>query len=129
MKVTITKETRDILTMSEYDAARRIISDEKDDGMTPKEYAEMIGHAIARNSYKLQVLAAGAEIAKNRDVWDHYGEGTGRLDIWITFKIITSSEYLEGGAYLSDVWALDGSDEKKQALINRAYIRRFVPEN
>ena len=124
MKVTLEKDYKSIYTIEEYESAKRIIAWEKEnDEETVKGWAEYaVREALKDEIASLtEVIKAEARTAKNSRIWDAYGEGTGRMDVWIEFVARTSEGYMDGGAYLSDIWQT-GADDYRPHM----YIRRFV---
>ena len=126
MKVTFGKEYKKYLTLEEYDYAKQIIHDFKDDESTPAEYAEYAVNAIG-GAYDIggceRVIECSAEIAGNSRVYDNYGAGSGKLDVWIHGIAKTWYAYVEFGAYLTDIWSLDGENS---ADIARAHMYSVI---
>lgn len=127
MKVTITKEARRWITLEEAPVARKIIEDMKEDAAA-KEYAKSavncIGSANGRGfNWCSNILEATAEISGNRRVWNAYSDESGRLDIWINFTARTGTGFVEGGAYLTDIWQIDGTNYGD--LSSHMYYRIF----
>lgn len=121
MKVKLDANYRKIYTLEEYDMAKAVIAAEKDDEMSPKDWAEYAVREALRNEdgYLEEVLNAEARTAKNSRIdWDRYGDGTGMMDVWISFIAETTEGFIKGGAYLSDIWET-GNTEYKQHM----YIR------
>lgn len=83
MKVTLTKEAMDYITMAEAKEARRIIKEMKDDTYI-EEYAESAA-VLAGGNDSYEILKADAKISKNSRVWNYYGDNTGNLDIWSVY--------------------------------------------
>ena len=122
MKVMMTNDAKKIITLAEAPYARQIIEDLKEDtGL--QDYARMAAN-VAGGNYGYEILKATAEITRNRNVWDQYGEGTGMLDVLL--KIYAFSRYrgfYEIHVYLSDIWqiAADNTDE----IRNRMWIEHY----
>lgn len=126
MKVALPKDYRQQFTLEELDTARRIIRDMKDDDATPVWYAEVaIDHWLSRktNDARSEVLKASAVAAKNGRVWDAYGDGTERADVWIEAVAKTWLGYLEIGAYLTDIWSIGGDVDYTQHMYAQYYTR------
>jgi hypothetical protein len=130
MKVTIKKESLDILTVNEHEHAKQIVRDMRDDEMPLNDYAEYAAHAIlgsgryGKNDVLRGILKASASIT--RDImtdYDRFGEGCGYLNVWIEAIAETYDGFVKFGCLLSDIWNLDGSAEMKSALCNHAYIQ------
>ena len=131
MKVRITKEAKSWLTLAEAPAANAIIRSMKEDESDAKEYATMavncIGSACGHTNWCTRVLEADAEIDGNYRIWDAYssefGKESGRLDVWISFTARTTEGYIEGGAYLTDIWNITGDNQDE--LASHMYYRRY----
>lgn len=65
------------------------------------------------------------EYAKNgRLPWDHHGDGTGIMDLWIEARgLVEFSGFYIVGFYLSDIWSL-GADNRDE-IKSHMYIREF----
>lgn len=117
MKVMMTDDAKKIITLAEAPYARQIIEDLKEDtGL--QDYARMAA-SVAGGNYSYEILKATAEITRNRNVWDQYGEGTGMLDVLL--KIYAFSRYrgfYEIHVYLSDIWQItaDNTDEIRDRM-------------
>ena len=130
MKVSIKKESLDILTVNEYEHAKQIVRDMRDDEMPLNDYAEYAANAILHsgnigNHDCLQsILRASACITRDSATdYNRFGEGCGYLNVWIEAIAETYDGFLKFGCLLSDIWNLDGSAEMKDALCNHAYIQ------
>jgi hypothetical protein len=125
MKVKLTPEAKKFITVAEMPAVRRIIADMKEDDSTVEDYAEMaIGAAYDGRAYDIVIYKATAEIAKNQRVYNAYGENSDSLDVWITaVAYVNFNEFIELGAYLSDIWQITCDNKKEIAA--HMYIRRF----
>ena len=118
MKVTFRKDYKKYLTVSEYETAKQIISEMKDDESTPAEYAEYAVNAIggAYNiGYCVKVYSCSAEIAGNCRANNFYNDDSGTLDIWLSGVAECSDGFVKFGAYLTDVWSLDGENSGDMA--------------
>lgn len=74
---------------------------------------------MAGGNYNYEILKATAEITRNRNVWDQYGEGTGMLDVLL--KIYAFARYAgfyEIYVFLSDIWQItaDNTDEIRSRM-------------
>lgn len=130
MKVTLEKSYRDVYTIADLDRARKVIAFEKDDESSPKEWAAYaVGEALKDadgniTDYLVEVLRAEAKTAKNCRAWNLYGiteDGTADMDVWITFLAETEKGFIEGGAYLSDIWQTGAARYKNHMYIRKAY--------
>lgn len=122
MKVKLEKEYRSRYTLDELDMARKVIASEKDDGSTAREWAEYAVNEALRNEdgCLLEVIKAEAETAKNCRVFNAYGDGTGEMDVWVSFLAETTEGFIKGGAYLSDIWQTGGMEYKQHMYIRWA---------
>lgn len=112
MKVTLEKDYRRFYTLEDMDHAKEVIKCEKDDESTVKSWAvyaanEALKHYTGGKPYdyfdESGILQASARTAKNRRVWNLYGE-TGNMDVWIDFTAWSGTRFIVGGAYLSDIF-------------------------
>lgn len=121
MKVTFEKDYKRLLTLEEYDIAKRIIASMKEDESTPAEYAEYAVNAIGR-AYGIfgcaKVYECSAEIAKNARARDAYDGDSRNLDIWLSGYARTLDGFIKFGAYLTDIWNLDGDNNEDIAKYN-----------
>lgn len=134
MKVTITNESKNYLTVNEYEKAKALVKQMKDDDQSAAEAAEYAARAILRSTrysqyadYFSGILAASAEICRDSSTpWDYHGDGFGFLNVWINATAETADGFLKFGCLLSDIYSLDGETETSDALVNHAYIRYFT---
>lgn len=125
MKVIITKESKRYITLEEAAIARKIISDCREDGMSPADYAKIAIDAVGTRGYNwcVKIYEASAEICKNCRIWDAYGDGTRDLDIWITATAKTVNGFIEIGANLSDIWSI--TSDNGEEIASLMYVRQF----
>lgn len=127
MKIKFAEKQKKYITVSQLPAVRKIISDMRDDNGL-KDYAEIaVSLAADMNAENFEILKADAEIALNSRIWNHYGDGTENLDIWITVYAYDSYYgFYDVGVYLSDIWALcrDNRAEIRQQM----YIQHYALE-
>ena len=125
MKVKLTQEYKKYITVAEMPMVREIIADFKEDESTIEEYAEMaIRAAYDGNAYNIEILKASASIAKNQRAWNAYSNNSETLDVWIeATAYVNGDEFIMIGAYLSDIWQIDGDNNKE--IAEHIYIRRF----
>ena len=122
MKVRITKQMKEILTVAEMPAARKMIEDLRTD-LVVKEYAEMAARIAGCKCPK--IFKADAEIARNARVFNQYSDMSGNLDVWVkTYAFSDYDGFFIVGAYLTDIWASTGYNDEE--LRRHMYIRRFV---
>lgn len=124
MKVKFTDTMKDIVTVAEMPAVRKVIeAEKKNDEWTVQEWAKMAA-GIVRPCSSVKVLEASAEIAKNCRIWDAYADGSADFDVWIRFTAFANDDsFVIGGAYLTDLWA--ASADNREETISHMYIRRF----
>ena len=122
MKVKLDKNYRDLYTLSDLERAKEVIKFMKDDTSSVKDYAAYAIIEALRDTkvFDREIITAEARTARNRRVWDAYGDGTGSMDVWIEALAKTSEGFIEVGAYLTDIWQT-GSDHYKDNM----FIRRF----
>ena len=130
MKVTITKESLNYLTVSEYAKAKEIVRDMKEDEMPLTDYAEFAANAIlgskryGEHDVLRSILKASAHITRDQATdYNRFGEDCGYLNVWIESVAETYDGFIKFGCLLSDIWNLDGSMESKTALCDHAYIQ------
>ena len=122
MKVSISKESRRFISLAEAPIAQRIVKDLKEDESSAAEYATLAINA-ACEGHCVKVFEAKAVIAKNCRAYGAYFDDSGNLDVWVEATAQTSYGFCIIGAYLSDIWNLDGDNNDEMA--GRMYIRQF----
>lgn len=124
MKIAITKEAKQWITVADMPIVRRIIEDMKEDNGL-KEYAEIAIRAAVEGTYSIDILRVQAEICGNRRVWDAYGEGTKTFDFWITATAQTNNGFVIIGANLTDIWKITGRRNDDAEYTAHMYTRLF----
>lgn len=129
MKVSISKESKKVLTLEEASVAKQIITFFKsEDTMSASDYAKMAVDAIARfydrHDYCTKVFEATAHIAKNNRVCNVIYKDSGNIDIWIEATAQTNSGFYIIGAYITDMWKI--SPDNMEEIAGNMYIQRFV---
>lgn len=127
MKISITKDSKRVITLEEVEQARKIIESEKENDSV-NYYAEMAVDAAATlhgGDDCVKVLEASAEIAKNQRLWNFYHEESRDLDVWVRVTARTYRGFCIVGAYLSDIYQLT-SDNKKEIAASHMFIRWFA---
>lgn len=124
MKVTLQKDYKATLTMAELEAARKVISQEKQDDETVAGYAVYaVTEALKDNKdfdYCEKVLEATAETCLNWRADDLFFEGSGKMDVLINATAKTRLGFIVITAYLSDIWQSGSRDYK-----NNMYVEYF----
>lgn len=123
MKVTISNESKKIISLFEMPTVRQMIENLKEDEITAKEYAEMAAR-VAIGGYTVKVFEASASIAKNCRAENNYTNDSGNLDVWIDFTALTSEGFVIGGAYLTDIWNITGNNNEE--IRSHMFIRKFT---
>ena len=120
MKIRITQDAKQWLTVAEMPLARQIIEEWKDEN--GEDYARMAARIAGSRYGNYQILKSDFEIAGNsRRNWDCFG----RLDVWMhVYAYDPYYGFLDFGAYLSDVISLAG-DENRDEIRSHMYIRKF----
>ena len=130
MKVTITKESLNYLTVNEHEHAKQIVRDMKDDEFGASSYAEYAANAIlgsgryGDHDVLRSILKASASITRdNATDYNRFGEDSGFLNVWVEAVAETYDGFVKFGCLLTDIWNLDGSLESKTTLCDHAYIQ------
>ncbi|MCM1329348.1 MAG: hypothetical protein NC253_07885 [Ruminococcus sp.] len=125
MKVTITKEAKQYLTLAEMSKVREIIAACKADESTVKEYASIAANFICERPYCNKILEATAEIVRHNGY--EYSDTNSGIDVWVNFTAYSDLNYfVVGGIYLSDIWQI-GNEDEHEAIKSRMYISRYLP--
>lgn len=128
MKVQITNEAKQYLTLAEMPNVREIIADCKADEHSVKDYAvyaanlafEDIGGSFSGS----KVLEATAEIVRHKGY--EYSSTNSGIDVWVNFMAYNGFDcFVIGGIYLSDIWQI-GDEEINKEIKQRMFIRRFT---
>lgn len=123
MKVRLEEKHRSLYTLEELDMAKAVIKAEKEDEMSAKDWAEYAAKEALRGEVEslVEVLKAEAKTAKNcRIKWDRFCEGSGNMDVWVSFLAETTKGFIRGGAYLSDIWETGATEYKQHMYVRRA---------
>lgn len=123
MTAIISDDMKNILTIAEGEKLgimNRVILDE-DVGDYHKMMLGVVGFDSSCHVYSGQIL-----LAKNERADDDYFGGSGNLDIWIEIKAFKQGvEFCVLGAYLSDLWKFDSSDEGYASLRQNMLIEEY----
>lgn len=123
MTAIISADMKNILTIAEgekIDIMNRVILDEDVD-----DYYKMMLGVVGLDS-SCHVYSGQSSLAKNKRANDNYFNGSGNLDIWIEIKAFKPGvKFCVLGAYLSDLWKFDCSDEGYAALRENMFIEEY----
>lgn len=138
MKVTLEKDYRRHYTLDDLDRAKTVIAWCKDTDETATYWAEYaVREALKECGGVLEtVLSAEAHTAKNDRARNEYGDDTENMDVWIRFKAtftggkkyrdygykVMDGGYIEGGAYLTDIWQTGGRDYTSDMYFRIAFF-------
>ena len=132
MKVNITKDSRAWMTLDEYEQAKLIVKEMREDEYNARDYIEIAARCwlehtdmTDRKDYVKEVHKADAEICRNGRVWGAYSDRTGCLDIWVTGVVETLDGFLKIGVCLSDVWGIS-PDEFNRDFPTLCYARYYT---
>lgn len=128
MKVSISKRTKDCIYASQLDAAKIVSMSCKDDAFSAMQYAE-IAASLLLDDNSVKIFRAEAYVMPNNRIYDQFGspnDETGNLDVWIDFSAKSWNTFIEGGAYLTDIWGLcsDNREETKRHMFCVRYDKR-----
>ena len=124
MKITITEQMKNVLTIAEHPAARQMIKEYRGQDLSFEiELAAEIGAGLG---WAPEILRAEAEIIRNaRTEYDQFGEGTGHLDIEL--HILAYDRYnafFDISACLSDIW--QASSDNREEIRARMYVLKYT---
>lgn len=113
MKVTLEQYYRDVYTVAELEQAKAVIKAEKDDTMTPTQYAQQAVREWLRVNARREwfnVVFAEATTKKAPCIeYDRICDGSGFIDVEIHAVAVASlHSVIEIWANLSDIWSIDG---------------------
>lgn len=122
MKVKLEARYKDLYTISEYEAAKRVIKAVAEDMSTVMEWAEYAAREAVRDTDDCisEVLLADAHTALNARVYDAIAEDTGHMDVLVHGLARTFDGFVEFSAYLTDIWQTGAVDYRQHM-----YVRRF----
>lgn len=123
MKIKYQPEYKSLYTLEDMDKAKIVIANMKEDTSTAKEYAAYAVREALRkkNDYLVQVIQAEAETSKNYRADNNYGEGSGNMDTWIEAIAETGKGFIRVGAYLTDIWNIDGETDYTEHMYIKYY--------
>ena len=123
--ITFPKDYKKYMTISEVEAAKAMIAEQREEEETTAGWAEYAVREALKDTgdYLDRILEAKAEISGNSRVWNAYNLDSGKLDIWIEATARTGNGFIIVGAYLTDIWQSGAVDYKGQM-----WIRYFQEE-
>jgi len=128
MKVNLSKSYKEFFTISDLEKAREVIKCMKEDVFSVKEYAEMaVQHVLLKEDrYEtlVRIIEANAEVRSNGRIFDAYGYGSGRMDVWLDITARTDRGYLEVGAYLTDIWSIGSETDLREHMWIQHYYKQ-----
>lgn len=122
MKVTLEKDYRKYYTLDDLDRAKAVIKAEKEDEMSAKDWAEYAAREALRGEDEslVEVIKAEATTAKNCNAWNRYSDESADMDVYIRFLAETTKGFIQGGAYLSNIWETGATEYKRHMYIRWA---------
>ena len=125
MKVSITEDSKRLITLNDMPAVKAMIAELKEDNA--KDCLNILANTFNTATPK----EYSAEISKNCRIYNRYSENSADFDIWVT---VTLPETVENGkwviykvgCYLTDIWSI--SADNKEEIKSHMYIRKFVEE-
>lgn len=122
--ITFPKDYKKYMTISEVEAAKAMIAEQREEEETTAGWAEYAVREALKDTgdYLDRILEAKAEINRNCRVWNAYNLDSGKLDIWIEATARTERGFIIVGAYLSDIWQTGATPYKQHMWI------RYFPE-
>ena len=125
MKVKLEEGYKERYTLTDLEAAKKVIAYEREDESALTDWATYAVGEITRNCANTsieKVLFAEAYTAKNARVWDAYGEGTRDMDVEIYFVAKSYWGFIEGAAYLTDIWKHGAEPYREHTWFNYYHI-------
>ena len=129
MKINITKESKEFLTVAEMPAVKKIVEDFKTSDETIEGIVTTLFHIVTGyNNNNIEIFESTAEMSKNQRVNNFFGDietDSKDIDIWIKAKFFdkNNDNFYIIGAYLSDIWS--ASCDNLENSITHMYIRKF----
>ena len=135
MKVNITKESKQWMTVAQLPIARQIVKELKENDDSADEYIRSAAWCWLWNVDKkgvcfdcaVRVIEASAEIAGNSRVHDAYFDGSGELDVWLKGLVETDYGFLRIECYLTDVWNI-GPDDFNAQFPGHCFARYYAEQ-
>ena len=117
--ITFPKDYKKYMTISEVEAAKAMIAEQREEDETTVGWAEYAVREALKDTgdYLDRILEAKAEISGNSRVWNAYNLDSGKLDIWIEATARTERGFIIVGAYLSDIWQTGATPYKQHMWI------------
>ena len=123
MTAVISNDMKNVLTIAEGEKLSTMNQVIRDDYV--EDYHKMMLGVVGLDSschvYSNQIL-----LAKNERADDDYFNGSAHLDIWIEISAFKKGvKFCVLGAYLTDLWKFDSSDEGWAALRQNMLIEEY----
>ena len=126
MKIKMTENSKCAIHVSEMPKVREIMAMLKEDDSL-NDYAQMAARVASGKNDEFEILKATAEMAQNCRVWDAYGDGTEKLDVWLeVYAYNPYYGFYDLGIYLTDVWSITG--ENAEEIRKHMYIDSYSPD-
>lgn len=123
MTAIISDDMKSVLTIAEGEklvAMNRSIFDEY-----VEDYHKMMLGVVGFDN-SCHVYSGKILLARNERANDDYFNGSGNLDIWIEIKAFKPGvEFCVLGAYLTDLWKFNSSDDGYAALRQNMFIEEY----
>lgn len=127
MKITISKDSKRILTLSDMEGFKIMKESFKEQEQKDFDWEAASAIALASDNKVSNVIKYECELSKNSRIYNYYGEGTGQLDIWFTIYAFDSYYgFYSVGAYLSDIWSLGAHN--REEIKSHMFIQHFIKE-
>lgn len=128
MKVQVTQNSKQVITLAEAPIARQIIMDLKEDGGLEDYIRSAISAAYAATCERCdKIYESSAEITKNHRAQDVFVENSKDLDVWIDAIAKVTYGFCEIGFYLSDIWQL--SNDNREDVVSHMFVRKYARTN
>lgn len=123
MRVRITPESKNFMTVNDMKVAHQIIEDCKTE-MPIEELAQIAARTATKYNGDFEIFTPTAYICLNGRLNNWYYPNSNSLDVWIEFKAFNSySGFYIIGAYLTDIHNI--SRMTADHIRNHMYIRSY----
>ena len=127
MKISLTKEAKRFITVSEYEHIKEISENFKEDDLM--DYARMAASAVIGWQAD-EILKASAEYCHDNRAYEALCDGSEYLNIEIIVHAVKwygdEAGYYEIHAMITDLWELAGDNHRE--IASRWYVRSFTKE-